>query len=125
LKAGVVTPRAAGPMESALVVSSVISRIDGFDGGATAGGAGVPRSQAAVASKKARPSAVKRLTGQDVSARCCAWAEAPISPASGLRITDTGMAATRWAMGSLSRKASMKAPDSSAGRILGAIPPPM
>jgi hypothetical protein len=40
-------------------------------------------------------------------------------------MTDTGIVATRCAIGSLSRNASMNSPDSSAGRIFGAMPPPM
>ena len=60
----------------------------------------------------------------DDSARYCACTAAPSKPASGLRITDRGIVATRCAIGSLSRNASRNRPDSRAGRILGAMPPP-
>ena len=62
---------------------------------------------------------------QSVSAMYWAWTAAPSRAASGLRITDTGMVATRSAIGSLARNASMNIPDSSAGKIFGAIPPPI
>ena len=50
---------------------------------------------------------------------------APMRPACGLRITRTGTVASRSSIGGLRVNARMNAPVSRAGRILGAIPPPM
>src|SRR5439155_17974142 len=58
---------------------------------------------------------------------CCCEAKtaAPSSPASAFRITFTGIASSSAARGGFSRNARMKVPSLSAGKIFGAIPPPM
>jgi hypothetical protein len=73
----------------------------------------------------------RRLYDQRQMPRCsshdrlAAYTADPISPASAFNITFTGISSSIVSSGGLSRKARMNAPVVSAGRIFGAMPPPM